>query len=350
MKDNNNDRRIKWADLARGLAIFLVLLGHANPPSCMLTFIYAFHMPLFFILSGLFMKVDDWSSAFIKKKIRTLLVPFIIYNIILLFSDYCIVTLSPNKHDAIDLTGRLCGILTGWHGTTFNSALWFLPCLFMAQLMVVAGYHIARKNRRYCAFIWGSYSFLGISYCTFIGFPLPMSTESALIATGFLLIGYHIKKINPITRPWWFWHLLSMTFILATIGNALILSEHFGQVDISTDTLGNPLLFYLAACTGSLLVIKGCQCVEMSFGNTFLNKVLLWLGRNSLIIYCIHRIPMNLGIGLMNATYITPTKLSPEFLLIRAVILVAFTLILLIPGVAITNRWFAWTLGKAITK
>lgn len=89
-------KRIEWIDTAKGLAIILVVYGHAlegvfynvgmNVQSYTIqhTFIYAFHMPLFFILSGVFL--SDWlkrsPTIALKQKVKTLLIPYIIWSII----------------------------------------------------------------------------------------------------------------------------------------------------------------------------------------------------------------------------------------------------------------------------
>lgn len=46
--------RIEELDVAKGLAILLVVLGHSRPPG--IDMIYGFHMPLFFILAGIVYK------------------------------------------------------------------------------------------------------------------------------------------------------------------------------------------------------------------------------------------------------------------------------------------------------
>ena len=58
--------------MARGIAILLVLLGHTCPPPYTTAFIYAFHMPLFFVLSGLFFRVEPFGHL-LRKEARTLL-------------------------------------------------------------------------------------------------------------------------------------------------------------------------------------------------------------------------------------------------------------------------------------
>ncbi len=59
--------RIKWVDNLKGFAILLVILGHSLQyfyrdfnNSHLANFIYSFHMPLFFALSGFVSFRDSW--------------------------------------------------------------------------------------------------------------------------------------------------------------------------------------------------------------------------------------------------------------------------------------------------
>src|SRR5436189_523053 len=65
----HDQRRVDWVDYCRGLGIFYVVLGHVlrglrqgailgDSPWCQFvdSWLYSFHMPLFFFLSGLFIK------------------------------------------------------------------------------------------------------------------------------------------------------------------------------------------------------------------------------------------------------------------------------------------------------
>ena len=45
--------RVRWIDMVKGFGIFLMVIGHASGlPENIKLWIYGFHMPLFFILSG----------------------------------------------------------------------------------------------------------------------------------------------------------------------------------------------------------------------------------------------------------------------------------------------------------
>jgi len=45
--------RIEWLDIAKCITIILMVVGHTTIPKILSNFIWAFHMPLFFIASGM---------------------------------------------------------------------------------------------------------------------------------------------------------------------------------------------------------------------------------------------------------------------------------------------------------
>ena len=78
MQENCENGRILWIDVARGIAILLVVLGHCignlNDPRN--RFILAFHMPLFFFLSGMCISENVIPAKnYLVKKVKNLLVP-----------------------------------------------------------------------------------------------------------------------------------------------------------------------------------------------------------------------------------------------------------------------------------
>lgn len=54
-------KRINWVDALKGFGIILVAIGHSGCPQLLLHWIYIFHMPLFFMLSGLMFKDSEKS-------------------------------------------------------------------------------------------------------------------------------------------------------------------------------------------------------------------------------------------------------------------------------------------------
>ena len=86
--------RLEWVDIARGLAIILVVMFHAvrgvagagllSPNSGLLIIdfdVYTFHMPAFFFFSGLFMRrtLERPPGIFWPGRLRSLLLPYVIW-------------------------------------------------------------------------------------------------------------------------------------------------------------------------------------------------------------------------------------------------------------------------------
>ena len=85
-------QRLQHIDFMKGVAIFLVVLGHVyqfslNNCGTMFKFIYLFHMPFFFMLSGYFAYRTNLTLYHFKKKTVRLLVPFLVW-------DYCMLSLT----------------------------------------------------------------------------------------------------------------------------------------------------------------------------------------------------------------------------------------------------------------
>lgn len=77
-------QRIKWIDLTKGVAIFLMVCGHTGIPSLISNWIWSFHMPLFFIISGMLFCPTKYTNIqkFIHRRIQTLIIPYITFSII----------------------------------------------------------------------------------------------------------------------------------------------------------------------------------------------------------------------------------------------------------------------------
>ena len=143
-----NDR-LHYVDVARGLAMLCVILGHMGFDNLNI-FIFSFHMPLFFLLAGCFQKKQE-SMLFIKKKAKSLLVPYLFTGIGLILATQLNNTakIILHKDDALSasylLIEWLKAICLGsgsrvdflWiKSDIFVGATWFLLALFFAQVIV----------------------------------------------------------------------------------------------------------------------------------------------------------------------------------------------------------------------
>ena len=91
-------------DIAKGFALFLVVLGHVvTMHHTIFRWIYAFHMPAFFFLSGMTFRPEKYPSCldYIKKRGRTLILPYFAITLTAL----AVCTIRPYYHQAISEYG-----------------------------------------------------------------------------------------------------------------------------------------------------------------------------------------------------------------------------------------------------
>ena len=137
-------KRDMSVDMAKGVGILLVIMGHAGCPEIPHGIIYSFHMPLFFLLSGLYIQrqCQEKMGVYLRKNFKSLLLPYFYFNIIYIAFYYVMsVVFHKNLLDG-SVLDNLIGIFVSMRwGTPYHHVLWFLPCLFFAKIMVYPLYH-----------------------------------------------------------------------------------------------------------------------------------------------------------------------------------------------------------------
>lgn len=147
----HHTHRIVLLDIAKGIGILLVFLGHSL--SCsgkqgeMRTVLQSFHMPLFLFVSGIAFSLKKAINLCFReiafKIFKGLFFPFLFFTIV------GFVTL-PFLPDAIPIT---LGKLKSWivlflRGISFsNGPLWFLPALAACQMFAWFLIYISKKSR-----------------------------------------------------------------------------------------------------------------------------------------------------------------------------------------------------------
>ncbi len=146
-----------WIDCVRGIGAFLVVLGHLYQNEAIGRFIYGFHMPLFFILSGYLIK--DGDSVITYKKtitlVRRYIVPYFIYCFINFAVQMYLIKIGYKWAVAFksDYRKYLWGIITLKGGVEWMpncSPLWYMTAIFGAMLLWLAINAISDRTVRNC--------------------------------------------------------------------------------------------------------------------------------------------------------------------------------------------------------
>lgn len=157
MSDAMENTRIAYLDVAKFIGIACVVIGHVGSPvdhnaviAAVHDFVYQFHLPLFFFLSGVFYRKRDTFSQFLKDKLKGLYVPYLISNTILLIV-YCIVrSLFGQEFILIDNVKHLVKVSLGLTWTSLAGATWFLLTLLESLVFYDLFERIcSRSNSKY---------------------------------------------------------------------------------------------------------------------------------------------------------------------------------------------------------
>lgn len=204
---NITSKRIEWIDVAKGLAIFLVIVGHTiHPHSFSWTVIFTFHMPVFFIISGFLYKPRD-PSEIVAKKSKRLLIPYISTCLILLVGEVISLYLRHANVNEImfNVKNLLLAFLYG-SGVTppqpelFSNIwevgmLWFLLTLLLAELLFSVFMKITKNMKSTCfPLVIFFVAVLGYAISRFVF--LPWNFDLAMIALIYLYIGFIARKYS----------------------------------------------------------------------------------------------------------------------------------------------------------
>lgn len=289
-------KRISYIDMAKGIGILLVVLGHSGFPTPKINqWISSFHMPLFFLLSGILLAhtnaYKQTMEHFLKKKARSLLIPYLSFSIFSIIFSAVLDTVSFKAYlpNALLQTIVFYGI----------SVLWFLPALFFGEIIFL----FIRKHSTLAitalisvciclisVFIVNTYHYHYLidfeSYFSLLGAYLISVIVRTGFAVTFLALGYFsylffFKKEHSTIS----YILLALLFLILNV----YLAFKNGSVDLNNMVFHDYRLYFPAAFCGSMFII--CLCAALPA-----IRPLLIIGKHSLIIMATHMNCRFLGI------------------------------------------------------
>lgn len=337
-------KRLTYLDMAKGIGIFLVILGHIEYiREDTLKWISSFHMPLFFVIGGIlaYEKREEGRPLFsaLAARARGTLVPYAAFTIMLLTMNTLEHLLDPGALSGAQLARQYVDAATGYG----IHILWFLPAYFTAGaifLLLERGLRPVSRNLAVLLLAVGAYGVTVIfrldQYAVtdlpligFAGMDLLITLLRGILAMPFLLMGWYLgafygrlpRKAFPV-----------LALLLIPGG---ILALHLSVFDLHY--LYVEPWHYLAAflsCAGLTALMRALPAI----------RPLAWLGRNSLVIMCTHAaffVVYYVSLGMFFIDNRIPLP-QPVFNLGVAVLVCAAE----IPVVLIFNRYFGYLLGR----
>lgn len=292
--------RIEWLDIAKGIGILLVVLGHClNIDQAPFQVIFVFHMPLFMILSGYLYTDQDPLPALLQKKAKSLLVPFAFY----FFLGLAVTLILPWWREKLTWQGIGGDLWLADPNAVHNSSIWFLAALFFVTLLF----------RGICRLpSWGQFLALLCAYCVgtwysraripFLGWNrLPLDLDVVPVAIVFFALGYYANRggFQQDIGKNWKYELAGA--VLSGAGLLLVYREN-GYVNMHGLQFGSAEMYLLGGILGTVGVVSvSCLISRGSRGPVrIVRKLLIWYGRHSLTILGLQSLAIRLYLEGMN--------------------------------------------------
>ncbi|MDU1414405.1 MAG: acyltransferase family protein [Clostridium sp.] len=182
--------RYEWVDVLKALGIIAIYLGHFGKDGGKLyPFVFEYHVPLFFLISGFFAmekNIENFKYYF-KKKFQRIMIPFFSFSII-----YEVIYVLNNQISGSEIIQITIKSFMGIRNNTISPSLWFLPCLFIMYMM----------NYLLVKILKNKYLILAVAFL-------------------FMLSTQTVFNNNPLVTPSWIWNIDSAVYyyVYFSLGN-----------------------------------------------------------------------------------------------------------------------------------
>ena len=309
------NQRLDYIDMAKGFAIALMVFGHTfstyqNTP--IMVWIYSFHMPLFFLTTGILYGVKEKKRSRqifkLKSKIFTLLLPFFVWSTLyqLFISILAILGGAPAKATLLSNMK----VVIQLQGNT----MWFLPAMFLSTF-----FFLLTVRNRVLNIITSCLLFIaGIivpEYNCYLSAILRAFIGAVFIALGFYGYKFFTKEVKN-------WQLVCL-----------------GLVSIASRDYNNPFLYIFNGFIGTLIVYQMAMRMRQI---KIISEILKYWGENSIKILCLHSFVIQI-IRLFD--YKLLGNLLPRLGIFEGIVFAILVMAILTILMPVFNKFFYWSFG-----
>ena len=269
--------RIVYLDSAKFICIFLMVVGHWTSNETILLYIYSFHMPALFVISGMLYKPKKW-----YKTILSFGIPIVFYSTINLFVLIALQEISLGHLLTKEILGRFLHYRYGLGEGLFMGD-WFLWALL--------GLRFFYGDIKFMGFLRSYYIPIAIITITY------MSFESSLVSIDSLFRGWYIGRMIP-SMPFFCLGFLLKDYKIQTqnlnlpitliSGCLFILIPLFnGSTSINSNQFGlSYIIFFINASISTLFVFRITNNIPQ-------NKFITTISKGTLLVLGLHIPIMN---------------------------------------------------------
>lgn len=282
--DKQEKTRLLFLDVAKLIGIILVIYAHARGSGLEIMYIYAFHMPLFFVINGMTFKIREGESSaeFLMRKIKGYIIPFLILSLLLIFCDMWLDGIKGTTIDWKYFVNKSVYV----YQNPRPYPIWFVLALFFSDIWLYLFIRLSFK-KDYLVFIY-SLLFLALAIIFYKYTPqkLDHSFDTSFVGVFFVTLGYMFyRSWNRIPREF----ILKNRFLSLGVGLTLLAACFLLVYYLYTK---NPASRARLEMWGNYYEPHYIRLPAAAFGafgtificNAIANKPMAYLGRHTLVV------------------------------------------------------------------
>jgi fucose 4-O-acetylase-like acetyltransferase len=287
---------LPWIDYARAIGIFFVVLGHcATGGSTAWRLIFAWHMPFFFIISGLTFNPSRYPhfGAFLRRRAQTLLLPYLCLNLLVLPFELFRVSLNPLNNLVGFLYGEGAVTLYGLPINLLAKASWFLLALFLTEVVYYLLYRLWRGHLLGLTLTCAVFSILTFIAYAHTDIPYVWHVDTVPLAVLYFHLGFlFMRYVWPylagriVKRRSWAPELVCALVLLAA---GIVAAYYSGLIcDLNKSRLNYPGWLFFCSLTVAAGWLLLCVVLGRGLGERAAGRLIQTVGRSTLVILGIH--------------------------------------------------------------
>lgn len=369
---SDTKKRLDYLDMTKGLGMILVLIGHLQGDSIftfspyiqpLCVFIFSFHMPMFFIVSGILLAIKNDEvkplKEVAKSRFRGIMIPYLWFSLF-----YLIVVVAALIKGEIAVQTLYLNIWYVISGYGMN-VLWFLPALYLGELLFIL---LRRRIRDHIPFITVVVLSNAIVYFLsyFVGiakYPTPFAERMhdlitvilrPILVCGFISIGYYTHKLlrkgsqigdffnkpelNEKGKVSFKYRAAYIVLGLMLFGVCFGLFRVNNGIDFRSLAFRNVFFFFVCALSGSFGMISLCKGLPRI-------PLFCYWGIGSLIFMATHNSQTVLTFSLKAAMYVNQYLTRARGYICYAIVIVIITAYSTFM-IWLIRRFFPFIIGK----
>lgn len=282
-------QRITWIDCWKGIAIVTVVAGNILDLK-LAKYIFWFHMPLFFFISGYLYKENHDYLSFFKKKFLRFIVPYTSFLLLFSLPTFVIHIGQIWQTKQLDsLYQLLLFILKQLYGgqllTDWFSVFWFITCLLFTQQLYNFIYtNFANYKSLINIIMLDVYCLAMIDYSFFKDISFPWNINVVLMALPFYWLGHMVSQNSTIFNSKRLVVIAVITLVIIALIDKIYLLQF--TFDMKNKSYGIPIFNLFIAIAGIIIVQQIAQTVNKI---NFLDNVTREIGAASMAIMYLHQ-------------------------------------------------------------